>query len=90
MAIVVSTKAILIESPQDLISGAPLSKSLSPSQLCPSIPPTTGLERDSTAVCNAVRAVARARLLRKLVETPGPAFGRPPQFPPAGRESNAL
>jgi len=49
-----------------LSSSSPLSSSLAPSALRVEIEPVAGIERASRAVCRAVRAVVRSRLVRRI------------------------
>jgi mRNA interferase MazF len=56
--------------PSELIVVVPLSSSRSPSSLRPSVPAGGGLDRDSRAICRAVRGVARARMLDRLGSVP--------------------
>jgi mRNA interferase MazF len=65
-AIVLSVDGLLTGSEDDLVAVVPLSSSRSPSTLRPPVPSATGIETDSAAICRAVRAVARRRLLRHL------------------------
>ncbi len=50
----------------NLIVIVPLSSSRAASPLRPEIPPNAGIDRSSRAICRAVRAVARTRLLHRL------------------------
>lgn len=50
----------------DPIVIVPLSSSRARSPLRPEVPPGEGIDRDSRALCRALRSVARARLLRRL------------------------
>jgi mRNA interferase MazF len=65
-AIVLSADELLTGDDEDLIVVVPLSSSRSPSMLRPPVPSTTGIDAESAAICRAVRAVARRRLLRQL------------------------
>jgi mRNA interferase MazF len=50
----------------DLIVVVPLSSSRAQSALRPEVPRDAGIDRDSRAICRAVRSVARSRLLHRL------------------------
>jgi mRNA interferase MazF len=50
----------------DLIVVVPLSSSRARSPLRPEVLPDAGIDRDSRAICRAVRSVARSRLLHRL------------------------
>jgi mRNA interferase MazF len=50
----------------DLIVVVPLSSSRAQSALRPWVPRDAGIDRDSRAICRAVRSVARLRLLHRL------------------------
>lgn len=63
---ILSTEELLIGDPGELIVVVPLSSSVVPSRLRPPIDSSSGIERESTAVCRAVRGIARSRLLRRL------------------------
>ena len=65
-AIVVSVDELSTGTPGELIVVVPLSSSLAPSALRIEIEPVTGVERASRAVCRAVRAVVRSRLVRRI------------------------
>jgi mRNA interferase MazF len=65
-AIVVSADELSTGAPGELIVVVPLSSSLAPSALRIEIPPAAGIERSSRAVCRAVRAVVRSRLVRRI------------------------
>jgi mRNA interferase MazF len=65
-AIVVSVDELSTGAPGELIVVVPLSSSLAPSALRIEIEPAAGIERASRAICRAVRAVVRARLLRRI------------------------
>lgn len=65
-AIVVSVDALSTGAPGDLIVVVPLSSSLAPSALRVEIEPAAGIERSSRAVCRAVGAVVRSRLVRRV------------------------
>lgn len=66
--VVLSSEELLIGDPGELIVVVPLSSSVAPSRLRPSIDPSSGIDSDSAAVCRAVRGIARSRLLRRLGE----------------------
>lgn len=67
-------RPVVIVSPADLLAGVedelvavvPLSASRSPSRLRPTVGPEAGIDKESVAVCRAVRSVASRRLLRPL------------------------
>jgi mRNA interferase MazF len=65
-AIVVSVDHILVGLDTELIVVVPLSRSRAPSPLRPQVSPDEGVDAPSLAICRAVRAVARTRLLRRL------------------------
>jgi mRNA interferase MazF len=50
----------------ELIVVVPLSSSRAQSALRPEVPPGAGIDRDSRAICRAVRSVARSCLLHRL------------------------
>ncbi len=65
-AIIVSVDELSTGAPGELIVVVPLSSSLAPSALRIEIEPAAGIERASRAVCRAVRAVVRSRLVRRI------------------------
>jgi len=65
-AIVISVDEISTGSEEDLIVVIPVSSSRAPSPLRPQLSPDEGVERESVAVCRAIRAVTRKRLLRSV------------------------
>jgi len=65
-AIVVSVDELTTGAAGELIVVVPLSSSVAPSALRVEIEPATGIERASRAVCRAVRAVVRSRLVRRV------------------------
>jgi mRNA interferase MazF len=65
---VLSSEELLIGDAGELIVVVPLSSSVAPSRLRPSMDPSSGIDNDSAAVCRAVRGIARSRLLRRLGE----------------------
>jgi mRNA interferase MazF len=65
-AIVVSVDEILAGVGTELVVGVPLSRSRVPSPLRPQVSPGEGVDAASAAICRGVRAVTRARLLRRL------------------------
>lgn len=73
-AVVISADELNVDaSSSDLIVVVPLSSSRARSPLRPEIPPGEGIDRDSRAICRAVRSVARSRLLSRLgILTPEP------------------
>jgi mRNA interferase MazF len=74
-AIVVSADELLAGLDDELVVVVPLSRSRTRSLLRPTVSPEEGIDGSSVAVCRAVRAVARTRLLRYVgmvkVETLG-------------------
>jgi mRNA interferase MazF len=67
-AIVISASELVTGVEDDLIVVVPLSSSLAPSRLRPGVSPGEGIDGSSAAICRAVRAVARQRLLRPIGE----------------------
>lgn len=65
-AIVISVDEIVAGVEHELFVVVPVSNSRAPSMLRPRISPTEGIEAGSAAICRAVRAVSRARLLRRI------------------------
>jgi mRNA interferase MazF len=65
-AIVVSRDELNTGAAGDLIVVVPLSSSLAPSKLRVEVGPTAGIHHPSRAVCRAVRAVVRSRLVRRV------------------------
>ena len=65
-AIVISVDELSSGLDEELIVVVPVSSSRAPSPLRPQLSPDEGVERDSVAVCRAIRAVARRRLLRPV------------------------
>ncbi|MEJ7832829.1 MAG: type II toxin-antitoxin system PemK/MazF family toxin [Nocardioides sp.] len=65
-AIVVSVDELSSGARGELIVVVPLSSSLAPSALRVEIEPAAGIERASRAVCRAIRAVVRPRLVRRI------------------------
>ncbi len=65
-AIVISVDELSTGAPGELIVVVPLSSSLAPSALRIEIDSAAGIERASRAVCRAVRAVVRSRLVRRI------------------------
>jgi mRNA interferase MazF len=64
-AVIVSVDELSTGTADELVV-VPLSSSRAPSALRPEVSDVEGVDRSSRAVCRGVRAVARARLLRKL------------------------
>jgi mRNA interferase MazF len=64
-AIVVSVDQLTTGAADELVV-VPLSSSRSPSALRPEVSDIEGVDRSSRAICRGIRAVSRARLLRKL------------------------
>jgi len=67
-AIIISVDDILAGTEHELLVVVPLSTSRAPSPLRPEVAPEEGIDQPSVAVCRAVRAVARSRLLRRVGE----------------------
>lgn len=65
-AIVISVDELLGQTEHELIVVVPLSTSRVPSKLRPKVSPSEGTDASSAAICRAVRAVARDRLLRPI------------------------
>lgn len=65
-AIVVSADELNTGALGELLVVVPLSRSAAPSALRIEVSPDTGIEHPSRAVCRAVRAVAFARLHRRI------------------------
>ena len=62
----VSVGDILTGIPSELVVVVPISSSRALSPLRPTVTVTEGVDVDSVAVCRAVRAIARSRLIRPL------------------------
>ena len=67
-AIVMSASELMVGVDDELIVVVPLSSSLRPSRLRPKVVSDEGIDNSSAAICRAVRAVARQRLLRPIGE----------------------
>jgi mRNA interferase MazF len=67
-AVVLSSEQLLLGREDELIVVVPFSSSVTPSRLRPQVDPETGIDNHSTAICRAVRGVARSRLLKPLGE----------------------
>lgn len=66
-AVIVSVDELNVDARRsDLIVVVPLSSSRAPSALRPEVLPIAGIDRESRAICRAVRSVARSRLLQRL------------------------
>ncbi|CAN5850410.1 type II toxin-antitoxin system toxin endoribonuclease MazF7 [soil metagenome] len=65
-AIVVSVDELSTDAPGELTVVVPLSSSLAPSALRIEIERAAGVEDASSAICRAVRAVVRSRLVRRI------------------------
>ncbi len=65
-AIVISVDQLSTGTADELVVVVPLSSSRSPSALRPEVSAVEGIDRPSRAICRGIRAVARARLLRRL------------------------
>jgi mRNA interferase MazF len=71
-AAVISADRLSTGEPDELVVVVPLSSSRAPSALRPEVAGVEGIDRPSRAICRGIRAVARARLLRRLgVLSPG-------------------
>jgi mRNA interferase MazF len=64
--VVVSVDELSTGAADELLVVVPLSSSRSASALRPEIAGVEGIDRPSRAICRGMRAVARARLLRRL------------------------
>ena len=64
--IVASVDELSTGAPGELIVVIPLSSSQAPSALRIEIEPAAGIERGSRAICRAIRAVVRSRLVRRV------------------------
>jgi len=73
--VVVSADELLIGEADELIAIVPLSSSVTPSALRPSLGPETGIDNPSAAICRGVRGVARSRLLRPIGAAPDDKMG---------------
>jgi mRNA interferase MazF len=65
-AIVITADRGIAGPTRELIVVVPLSSSLPSSPLRPQVKDVEGVDRESRAICRAVRGVARSRLLRPL------------------------
>jgi mRNA interferase MazF len=65
-AVVISADRGIAGPTRELIVVVPLSSSLPSSSLRPQVKDVEGVDRESRAICRAVRGVARSRLLRPL------------------------
>jgi mRNA interferase MazF len=65
-AVVVSVDELSTGAADELLVVVPLSSSRSPSALRPEVSGVEGVDRPSRAICRGVRAVARARLQRRI------------------------
>jgi mRNA interferase MazF len=65
-AIIVSVDELSAGAPEELIVVVPVSSSVAPSALRIGIESAAGVERPSRAVCRALRAVVRSRLVRRI------------------------
>jgi mRNA interferase MazF len=65
-AVVISADRGIAGPTHELIVVVPLSSSLPSSPLRPQVKDVEGVDRESRAICRAVRGVARSRLLRPL------------------------
>jgi mRNA interferase MazF len=66
--VVLSADALLVGNDDELIVVVPCSSSVAPSLLRPPIDPSAGIDNHSSAICRAIRGIARSRLLRHLGE----------------------
>lgn len=62
-AVVVSSSALVRQSPRTLITVVPLTTYRTPSPIVPVVPAGNGLVKESRAACDAVRAVVKTRLI---------------------------
>lgn len=69
-AVVVSVDDLLTGADEDLVIVVPLSSSAGVTPLRPVVTPGDGVDQTSVAVCRAVRAVARRRLVRSIGAVP--------------------
>jgi mRNA interferase MazF len=67
-AIVISVDELVAGVEDELFVVVPVSSSRAPSALRPQVSPGEGIDADSAAICRAVRAVSRARLVRRIGE----------------------
>ena len=65
-AIVISADEIVAGVDHELFVVVPVSSSRAPSLLRPQLSPGEGIDDHSAAICRGVRAVSRARLLRRI------------------------
>lgn len=65
-AIVVSVDEIVAGVEHELFVVVPVSSSRAPSALRPRVSPQEGIDGESAAICRSIRAVSRARLLRRI------------------------
>ncbi len=69
-AVIVSVDALLTGADEELVVVIPLSSSAGVTPLRPVVTPGDGVDQTSVAVCRAVRAVARRRLIRRIGTVP--------------------
>lgn len=74
-AVVVSVDELNSGIADELVVVVPLSSSRAASALRPQVPPLAGVDRQSRAICRAVRSISRARLLRHLGSLPPETLG---------------
>lgn len=67
----ISADEFLVGVDHELLVVIPLSSSLPPSLLRPTIDPESGIDNSSAAICRGIRGVARSRLLRRIGEVDG-------------------
>lgn len=65
-AIILSCEEMLTGVPTELVVVIPVSSSRTATRLRPSVTTDEGVDVDSVAVCRAIRAIARGRLVRHL------------------------
>ncbi|HET9877080.1 MAG TPA: type II toxin-antitoxin system PemK/MazF family toxin [Mycobacterium sp.] len=65
-AVIISVDELLAGVDDELVVVVPVSGSLAATTLRPHVSPAEGVDADSVAVCRAIRAVTRARLLKRL------------------------
>jgi len=65
-AVIISVDQLSAAPAEELVVVVPLSSSCRPSSVGPEVAAVNGIHRPSGAMCRGIRAVARARLLRRL------------------------
>lgn len=64
-AVVISVEEANLDGVDELVVVVPISSSRAPSALRPELSKSEGVDKESRAICRAVRAVNRSRLLRR-------------------------